>query len=790
MKRIAFSFILFYSLLIFACYDFTNLETPETVSVSSTANYELPAGELSFNIKDKLNIAHFREVLENNSKGDNGMVTSLAVYDYNPTQKDDDVLQFVINYPIKEIPVSLTNDSNIDDVSFSTSFSIPKLETDIIDAMKVDTPEPIFVKEGFDASISDIIDDPNVFFRITSPDFDIMTLRNGTLKVKFTFNAEKSYKFTDPLTGTKIPVAAPSDDFSMPIKLTLVSEDDRSVVIAVSDEVDCKNGGTVELDLAGANLVPKMLLCMEGSISGGSLNQFNSYDVSISPSDIEIAKIIGLNMDLGDDAKVDIDETFSLSGMNDALKKASIKKGSVGFACTLPDGWSGVSCEKSKFVLSGGINVPSEKFIDKTVPPDLIRKEADLSGTELIPDEISTTGSSLEIGIKDATIVFSENGDDKVTLTGICKIDEIGEIVFDLGPDILKNLSGDIDTGLNLSTLLSDLLEGEETGLINNFKFSGIRGFVYLMQSTENEVLKGLNMHGYISASYKGSSEPLYITGSAEEDAQLTMKSSKKTIASFADENYMITSDEPFESLYSVKVNDGVMDQLLNEHPDGLVFSYKFAVGGGETGTEITLNQSDFELLKSSSALSVSLAIIIPLQFILDDVTDGDSSDKTIFVDDVLALVGTNFDEDMFNREGPTEGDDWLEYTPFIEYAMMEYELENRTPLDKLKVTFFDENSDITKSLDTSSGKHELKFTNEEAERICKTYPFTPKIKVEIGDADGVTPKIFRRNASLRFGAILEVQGSGKSIKVWEKDKKDKSSDKKTKTSAETEATE
>ena len=777
MKRIAFSFILFYSLLIFACYDFTNLETPETVSVSSTANYELPAGELSFNIKDKLNIAHFREVLEKNSKDDNGMITSLAVYDYNPTQKDDDVLQFVINYPIKEIPISLTNDANIDDMSFSTDFTLPKLKTDIIDAMKVDTPVPIVVREGTSGSISDfIIGDPYISFKITDPDFDTMTLRNGTLKVKFTFKL-----------GT--PAASPSDDFSMPIKLSLVSASDTSNVIAVSDEVDCKNGGTVELDLAGANLVQDMRLYLDLAVSGGNPLQINTYDVSITPSDIEIAKITGLNMDLGDDAKVEVNETFPISGMNDALKKASIKKGSVGFACTLPDGWSGISCKNSNFVLSGGISIPAEKFIDKTVPPDLIRKEADLSGTELIPDEISTTGSSLEIGIKDATIVFSENGDDKVTLTGICKIDEIGEIVFDLGPDILKNLSGDIDTGLNLSTLLSDLLEGEETDLINNFKFSGIRGFVYLMQSTENEVLKGLNMHGYISASYKGSSEPLYITGSAEEDAQLTMKSSKKTIASFADENYMITSDEPFESLYSVKVNDGVMDQLLNEHPDGLVFSYKFAVGGGETGTEITLNQSDFELLKSSSALSVSLAIIIPLQFILDDVTDGDSSDKTIVVDDVLALVGTNFDEDMFNREGPTEGDDWLEYTPFIEYAMMEYELENRTPLDNLKVTFFDENSDITKSLDTTSGKHELKFTNEEAERICKTYPFTPKIKVEIGDADGVTPKIFKRNASLRFGAILEVQGSGKSIKVWEKDKKDKSSDKKTETSAETEAT-
>lgn len=75
------------------------------------------------------------------------------------------------------------------------------------------------------------------------------------------------------------------------------------------------------------------------------------------------------------------------------------------------------------------------------------------------------------------------------------------------------------------------------------------------------------------------------------------------------------------------------------------------------------------------------------------------------------------------------------------------------------------------KVLDTSDGKHELKFTNEEVEKICKTYPVMPLVKVEICNADGETPKSFTRNAHLDFKAALEIQTSGQMVKIWDKNK-------------------
>ncbi|MDO5766874.1 MAG: hypothetical protein Q4P83_04610, partial [Spirochaetales bacterium] len=93
---------------LFAGFNFfsCDLETPERISIkTSGTNYEFPLGSGSFLIRDKMSASELRKNFsENLSEGSE----EIKVYDYNPTQSDDDVLQYLIKYPIKEVSLGLS----------------------------------------------------------------------------------------------------------------------------------------------------------------------------------------------------------------------------------------------------------------------------------------------------------------------------------------------------------------------------------------------------------------------------------------------------------------------------------------------------------------------------------------------------------------------------------------------------------------------------------------------------------------------------------------------------------
>ena len=760
----------------FSCYDFTNIETPETVSVSSDAKYQLPAGNLSFTLKDKIDVKKLREIIEKNtgeldSDGNPTKASEAAkaieIYDYNPTQKEEAVIQYIINYPIKELSPFNSFDSDLGDFSFEKEFPIPDFNQSINDKLAIDATKAIF-PEGIPGTISEINggEPLTAWFKITAPDFKTMKLKTGALNVLV-----KKAKDTNP-----------SEDFSLLVQFSLVDKTNRSHVIAKSPIVDCSKGGAIRMELADADLVPEMEILIDGTASGGTLGVLNTYDLSFSFETLNLAEITGLNMDLGEASHIDIEETIPFSGMNETFKSAKIAKGSMYFACVLPEDWSGISCKNSQFVMNGGIKIPKENFKNTTSGSDFLRQEAVLDGLEVTPNDISPAGSFIEFEVKDAHIVFHDEGD-ALKLSGGCRIDEVEEVILDLGAAGLDfNHSDTIDTGLNISTLLGDVLDGNDSSnLINNIKFPDIPAYLYITQPTENEALKALSLEGQVYAVYTANGEEkpeiqlAYVEG-------FPVKNTQVTFANIADENFMITSDELFKSEnYSCKIEK--MADVFNAHPDSLKLRYSVGILGDDK--IIKLTNDDFQIFKNFG-FKISLALVLPLQVIFDDVTDsksGDNRDNIITIDNVLELTGNTFEDDMLKREKSSEGEDWLDYTPIIEYIALNYELDNETPLENLKVTFDLQTSQPAeaetepekiiepKVLDTSDGKHELKFTNEEVEKICKTYPVMPLVKVEICDADGETPKSFTRNAHLDFKAALEIQTSGQMVKIWDKNK-------------------
>ena len=222
------------------------------------------------------------------------------------------------------------------------------------------------------------------------------------------------------------------------------------------------------------------------------------------------------------------------------------------------------------------------------------------------------------------------------------------------------------------------------------------------------------------------------------------------------------------------------MAAILNDQPDNLRFKYEIGMRDGENYVE--LDNDDFKNL-TNGGFSISLAIELPLQIIFDDVTDSNSEsegtrDNVVTIDNLLELTGNAFEDDMLKREGASEAEDWMEYSPILDSMALKYSIENPTALNNLTVTFLLETKDDSgnataletveaKKLETADGDYTIEFSREEVEEIFRTYPIIPKIKAEFGDADGKTIKAFERKSVFNLRAILQ-DGT---IKVWDKNK-------------------
>ena len=753
-----------------------DLAVPEALTVRTAATYELPAGEMSISIKEKIGIDKITEVLGKHISADG---TGPTVYEYNPELSDSSTFTYIINYPIKEIPISISSDSNVGDaISFSPSFPLPDLTQSITDSLTFGEQTFPIVEPGDNGgSISDVIgSDLSLYFDITAPDFQTMVLRSGGLAI----------------TLTPDDASAVSDDFSLNVKVTLVAKDNPEQVIASSGDegVECSKGNSIYLDLTNATLVPNLLLLIDGSATGGSpltadyKANTHVYTVSMGGQSIAISEITGLNMDLGSAGHVKVKQEFPLTGLNDKLKSASIKKGSLSFSCELPEGWSGVSCSRSVFMLYGGINLADDKFDDVNDGTYLINRSADLSGMTITPAAVDTYNpedeensySYIDITLQDARIVFS-TGTTEVTLHGVCQIEEIGEIIIDIGE--LQNFSDSIETGINISTLIEDALNGKDHGLLRNVFFKDIDGYLFITQPTQNEVLSGLAIKGSVSADYKIQSDEELVEKTTslfntDEDGLLMMRNSSVTLKSLATEDRQIQTDELFvthsassDNHYSGKIRDGAMDSLLNDKPNDLKFTYSLALSGADS-TEVKFSQEDLSILNADAALSISIAIVLPLQLVFDDISD-DVPDETITIDDVLALTGHEMEGDLLDRNSSSDLGDAKKYVSAIKSMKLKYTIVNTTPLDNLRASFVDTGSTgISKAIETSSGSHVIEFKGSEIEDIFNNYPFSPVIRLEILDADGVTVKSFKRSALFSMQTALSIETDG-TIEVWNK---------------------
>lgn len=798
-------------LFLSACDDFSGLEIPEKISVKTGAKFEIPMGNGDIQIRKKASIEEIQKILDDNITSESSTQTKPVVYEYNPADSsgkvdDSAIMQYIINYPIKEIPLSIGDknleNANIDEIKIpETKFEAPDFNSKISDTLSIEGKTFPMAEPGATEPV--LISDLGFYFNITSPTFGSMKVRTGSMKITI-----------EPPTATTV-----SGDFSMMVKILLVNASDHSQVITTSGDslIECAQGKEISLNLEGKEIVQNMYIMLEGETSGGTPDKshVHTYSVTMAPSsDFALEKITGLTMtdsDLGDYSKIYIPKDFNLNGLNASLKEATIGKGSLDFYCKLPDGWSGITVKESYFMIEGGVNIANEDFNkDGDIPEGYaLYKIATLDNKKVVPEAAHTYDTDtvtvddkstytetniswLKVALENATIIFADTSAGETTeleLSGVCKIEELTNIKISLSD--LQTFSGTEETGINFSTILSDVMKGDSENLIKDIKFAdsdaaSLEGYLYVSKPIEDAVLDNLTISGKVSASYKdkdGNAKNKYLLGSDSTDGRMSMIKPVITFEEAAVDGVITNSKVISAECWSYDINEpetegeerkDLIRDLINDLPDDLTFSYN--LGLDSTAGELDLDGDTIQLLKTTDAkISVSLALVLPLQITLHDeydIPDSGSSrtstDGVITIKDVqsLAKSSSDTDKDLLDRDSAKDTD-FLKYTDSLKTLYMSYSVVNNLILNAasytdaegkehpagedldLKLTLytvdlngapkdiFDPDPDTgncEKVIPVADGIQKLEFSPDEVQKILSKegWPFIPKIRAEI----------------------------------------------------------
>lgn len=769
---------------LFAGFNFfsCDLETPERISIkTSGTNYEFPLGSGSFFIRDKMSASELRKNFsENLSEGSE----EIKVYDYNPTQRDDDVLQYLIKYPIKEVSLGLSADGT-NDMNFLTKIEISNLNENIGKALTIDEKSYPIIETGTDSAIPE---NKGIPFNITAPTFSRIKLSAGSFKISVN------------------PEGTVSEDFELNARVILC--DGSGNEIASSEERNIASGTGISplvLDLSGKILQPEMRFKLSGTMRGGTAGTVHSFKVSMQADSFKIQQVTGLTMtaeEIGDldsnpetpDGCVSFESDFDFSGVNDYLISAEIESGKMNVFSTIPEGWSGITAgiEKINVSQGDGFKVSENEFSDETLSAEestkyLFNKTAVLENQTIKPSNVAgnvKVSGQVSVSFENATLVFDEaTANPEVEIGGSCKIDRIKSLKVNISAlSEASDLSGEVDTGLNFSNLLKDNL-GDASDLIKNIQFSGVEGYVFAIQPGI-DVFNGVN---YSNCKLEAVYETDGISKTSElVNGSLGLKETKIDLDALADENYMITDSSilsPENENYSVKTKDSAVCDLLNDMPDSLKIKYELS-GFSNATNELELTGEDFEKLTELKSVQIFILLKVPLQFTLTDKfdfpLDSHVADDYVTVSDVRSLINTingngdTFDEteDLLKRDSEEDFKDVKKYFDLVDSVSIYYKATNSTQLEISGSIKDDSNliEEKTLSFEPSAEFKKLELTGEEIKNVFDHYPFTPKIPVKI-KADGQLRQI-PRNAEFGMSGYVQIKLSGQ-VEIWNKNEKE-----------------
>lgn len=431
-----------------SCGGLTNPQIPQSVSIATDAQFKANMGTASYDLSDKFGSDALLKKMQD------ALGSQVGIYDYN---KGDDVLTYMIRYPIYEVPIDIQSylqNLNLDEIlkssdmglNFTQEVSIPKVTKTGSQTVQIDVASKIkeSVSENFSTS-----------YMVSVPEGSIPGMEQNT-SISSILSAAGAEKITvdspaqtiEYETGSAICIDISrvdynvlSDDYKFSLSAAIYAKDDTSKTKALSSaNVDARDGGTLLLPLDVTGGIPgDFFIFVDGTVEGShpadtSYAHAYSMKVSLTPETTPtvITGIEKSSADLGIESYTIQDMSVSLAELEGLFKNAEVGEGYLALSAELPAGWKNLKATAKININGAGLEnlaiadvTPPLKFIDKKL--DLSAKKIDLS----LGNEITVTGS-VGFEILGATIDLRSGN---LEIGYEASITKLNSVVIDLNSD-------------------------------------------------------------------------------------------------------------------------------------------------------------------------------------------------------------------------------------------------------------------------------------------------------------------------------------------------------------------
>lgn len=296
-------------------------------------------------------------------------------------------------------------------------------------------------------------------------------------------------------------------------------------------------------------------------------------------------------------------------------------------------------------------------------------------------------------------------------------------------PVDLSAFTDKLPEGINLSGIGADLFVSSPLAENRNMAFSG------------TVTLSGTNAVGQpVTAS---------LVGTKDAPADLPIVAAVTLPAEGAD-----AWNEPLPES-TVSVGAGVTS-FLNGRPESFSLAYSLQAAS------VTINKSDIENSGGKTSAKAELVITLPLELKIDG--SGDGKDDDVLEIDVFEMAGIAGTEDLFNRTEPSATNDTVnKLLDQLTNMTIDVAYNNKLGIEaaaRLVIIAAEDGTpelERTFTLEKGAGTQPVTLNRDDIKRIMETYPFCPRVYVDLPAGDLKLQKDGGIDVSLAVTAVTDV---------------------------------
>jgi len=450
-RKLFFSFaaVLVFSIVLFGCNFFDDMQLPESVSLKTNTELNVPLGTASYDVSSIIGKDTLKKSMQNSFGG------AAQVYDFIPDSSDD-TLSYLVHYPVYSVPIdigtylgnlnladALGNDSS--GFAFDQKITLPTIDINKTQSIIV----PDVSSQIFDSMNSTLASGDTTFPSIPEPGSSSVSAAtylldsdgNAHNSINIHGKFAKTIKYTDAsaviITLVRNDATALSSGYTFVLTATLTDSSDNPFSPSITSSATVTNGGTLKLVFGGRDLPKELRVKLDGTLSGGTSSVTHSYTINMSlSSDTKVDKISGIDATASDFGITipSINQSVSIADMVGYFENATIGTGSVSLQAAQPVGWTGVTCGGT-ITMSGAGSV-STVIPDVTPTSNFVDKKLDLAGKALAPtssdSDIKVTGD-FTLTLANASIQFVNGSSaQEIKINVVCSVTKLSTATIDL----------------------------------------------------------------------------------------------------------------------------------------------------------------------------------------------------------------------------------------------------------------------------------------------------------------------------------------------------------------------